>query len=137
MKADSVAPCGVICDLCYGYQRNENRCAGCNHAGWHPKHWSVCRIRGCTEKGGDAFRLCSDCHKFPCTLIRHLDTRYRERYGESPIGNLKEIQQKGMSDFIENQELLWRCTNCGARICVHRSSCLFCGESVDKHLDGN
>jgi hypothetical protein len=27
MKADSVAPCGVICDLCYGFQRNENRCS--------------------------------------------------------------------------------------------------------------
>ena len=129
MKADSVAPCGVICDLCSGFQRNENRCSGCNHAGRHPKHWNVCRIRTCSEKEGDASRLCSTCLKFPCTLIRHLDKRYREHYGESPIRNLAEIQRVGVDDFIENEEPLWQCKSCGLLLCVHRSSCLFCGVS--------
>lgn len=37
MKHISIAPCGVICDICLGYQREKNKCVGCLNT---EKWWS-------------------------------------------------------------------------------------------------
>ncbi|MGD9993284.1 MAG: DUF3795 domain-containing protein [Salinivirgaceae bacterium] len=100
MNHTSVAPCGVICDLCYGFQRTKNKCVGCNQSGNKPYHCTVCSIKSCAEKQGNEQLLCSVCSKFPCRRIKDLDKRYRLKYGESIIQNLNQIEVLGMAQFI-------------------------------------
>ncbi len=127
MNHASVAPCGVICDLCYGFQRPKNKCAGCNQSGNKPYHCTVCSIKSCTEKQGNDKLLCSACSKFPCRRIKDLDKRYRIKYGESILQNLNQIEVLGIAQFIEHAKEKWLCISCGSLLCVHREACLVCG----------
>ncbi len=127
MNNSSIAPCGVICDICLGFQRTKNRCAGCNYPGNRPYHCTVCSIKTCVEKEGDATRLCHDCSKFPCRRIKDLNKRYVTRYGESPIENLQKIKETGPNTFISDEQEKWKCVNCGQLLCVHKEVCLACG----------
>lgn len=127
MDSVSVAPCGVICDICLGFQRDKNKCVGCNHTGNKPYHCTVCSIKSCPEKRGDEKLLCNDCDKFPCKRIRNLDKRYTVKYGESPIQNLNTINEIGLESFINKETEKWKCAKCGHLLCVHRELCLKCG----------
>jgi hypothetical protein len=127
MNNESIAPCGVICDLCLGYQREKNKCVGCNNIGYKPYHCTVCSIKSCTEKNGDEKLLCYDCAKFPCKRIKNLDKRYSLKYGESPVRNLIKIKETGLIHFIDIEKDKWKCSNCGHLLCVHREVCLICG----------
>jgi hypothetical protein len=127
MNNSSIAPCGVICDLCLGFQRKKNKCVGCSNIGNKPNHCSVCSIKSCPEKKGNDILLCYECSKFPCRRIKDLDKRYRLKYGESPVQNLNEIKQTGLTNFIAIQKEKWKCGNCGQLLCVHREVCLSCG----------
>jgi hypothetical protein len=123
----SIAPCGVICDLCKGFQREKNKCVGCNYSGNKPYHCTVCSIKSCLEKKGNDKLLCSECTKYPCQRIRDLNKRYIEKYGESPIENMKSIIDNGISVFIEKETKKWTCLACGKLLCVHSNVCLSCG----------
>jgi hypothetical protein len=127
MNNTSIAPCGVICDLCLGFQRKKNKCVGCSNIGNKPNHCSVCSIKSCPEKKGNDILFCYECSKFPCRRIKDLDKRYRLKYGESPVQNLNEIKHTGLTNFIEIQKEKWKCGNCGQLLCVHREVCLSCG----------
>lgn len=127
MNNASIAPCGVICDICLGFQRSKNKCVGCNAVGNKPNHCTVCSIKSCDEKKGNEKLLCSDCAKFPCSRIKNLDKRYITKYGESPIQNLNRIKAEGLDIFIKAEQEKWKCTKCGLLLCVHRELCLRCG----------
>lgn len=127
MDSSSLAPCGVMCDLCLAYQRTKNRCVGCQNDGNKPYHCTVCSIKSCPEKIDEENLLCTTCAKFPCRRIKNLDKRYIEKYGESPIQNLQEVAQIGLTNFIKIQQEKWRCSTCGHLFCVHRDVCLNCG----------
>ena len=127
MDKKSIAPCGVICDICLGFQRSKNKCVGCNYKGNKPYHCTVCSIKSCPEKKGKEKRLCTECSKFPCRRIKNLDKRYTTKYGESPIINLKTLKEIGLTKFIKIEEEKWKCNECGHLLCVHRGVCLNCG----------
>lgn len=127
MNITSIAPCGVICDLCLGFQRDKNKCVGCNNSGNKPYHCTVCSIKSCDEKKGNESLLCYDCIKFPCRRIKDLDKRYRLKYGESPIENLTRVKEIGLPQFVETEIKKWKCEKCGQLLCVHREACLNCG----------
>ncbi len=127
MNNPIIAPCGVICNICLGFQREKNRCVGCNNTGNKPYHCTVCSIKTCPEKKGDETLLCYDCTKFPCRRIKDLDKRYTMKYGESPIQNLNQIKEIGLAQFIDSEMVKWKCSNCGQLLCVHRADCLICG----------
>ena len=127
MNVSSIAPCGVLCDLCIGFQRTKNKCVGCNYTGNKPYHCTVCSIKECPEKKGNEKLLCSECDKFPCKRIKNLDKRYRIKYGESPIQNLQNIIKDGIDAFIKIENEKWECKQCGELLCVHRDACLQCG----------
>ena len=127
MNNSSVAPCGVICDICLGFLRAKNKCAGCNNTGNKPYHCKVCSIKSCAEKKGNEKLLCNECNKFPCRRIKDLNKRYTQKYGESPIQNLERIKEIGLTRFITGEKEKWKCSNCGELLCVHREVCLFCG----------
>ena len=127
MNNASIAPCGVICDICLGFQRSKNKCVGCKNTGNKPYHCTVCSIKSCPEKEGKENLLCSKCRKFPCRRIRDLDKRYTNKYGESPIQNLQSIKKIGLKEFVEIEKEKWKCKECGHLLCVHRNVCLVCG----------
>ncbi len=127
MNNSSLAPCGVICNLCLGFQREKNTCVGCNNTGYKPYHCTVCSIKSCPEKNGDESLLCYDCSKFPCRRIRDLNKRYIAKYGESPVENLQRVKESGLTAFIQAEEEKWKCSSCGQLLCVHREVCLVCG----------
>lgn len=123
----SIAPCGVICDICLGFQREKNKCVGCNNVGSKPNHCTDCSIKFCAEKKGNDTLLCGECAKFPCRRIKDLNKRYTSKYGESPILNLKKIKEIGLSQFIDVENEKWKCKKCGQLLCVHKDACLICG----------
>lgn len=129
MNDTSVAPCGIICDLCIGFQRIKNRCVGCNNIGYKPNYCIDCRFLCCPEKNDNKKILCHECSKFPCRQIKNLEKRYSTRYGESPINNLLKIKEISLTEFIRTEEQKWKCNHCGHLLCVHREKCLNCGST--------
>lgn len=121
-----IAPCGLICDLCLGFQREKNRCPGCTAEGEKPLSCTKCIIVNCPEKNGDSTKLCYTCSKYPCKRLKTLDKRYKTNYGESLVENFKMIEQLGLDRFIAEAESLWRCPGCGELVNVHRPVCLHC-----------
>jgi hypothetical protein len=132
MNYRSVAPCGLICDLCLGAQRQKNKCVGCNYPGNKPPYCIKCRIKNCDEKNGNDRLLCNKCPKYPCRRLKDLDKRYRRKYGESLVENFKLINEIGIKNFIRQENEKWKCEKCGELLCVHRSKCLHCGAVNNK-----
>jgi len=127
MNYNSLAPCGVICDLCVGFQRAKNKCVACQAQGYKPNHCKVCSIKSCPEKHGNPAALCVDCLKYPCRRLKDLNKRYMAKYGEDLQQNLEMARAEGLASFIEAASQKWACPACGQLLCVHSDSCLHCG----------
>ena len=123
-KADLIAPCGMNCGLCYAFRRSRNRCPGCRvDDPRQPRTRVGCRIRNCRARRGE---FCIGCAPFPCERLRHLDQRYRTKYGMSMLENLRRIETDGLRSFVVQEKVKWACPGCGATICVHKAFCLVC-----------
>jgi hypothetical protein len=72
-------------------------------------------------------KYCFGCDNFPCVRLKHLDKRYRTKYGMSMIGNLENIREFGIRQFTRNEKGRWTCPQCGEMICVHKPQCISCG----------
>ena len=122
-----IAPCGMNCALCLAYQRDKNRCLGCNSNSNAKRsitnHLKTCIIRNCPKLTNS---FCYDCQDFPCQRLKNLDKRYKTKYGMSMLDNLNYIKEKGLEDFIKNEQTKWACQSCDSLVCVHRSICLNC-----------
>ena len=128
MKTTDIAPCGLNCSLCLGYQREKNKCMGCNGSDEQkPYHCIECRIRNCVEKNGKKDTLCFECKKYPCRWIKDLEKRYRTRYNVMIYENFKDIKELGKREFIKRERIKWKCTGCDQYVCMHREKCLNCG----------
>ena len=129
-----IAPCGMNCALCIGYQREKNSCKGCNIVDPNkPGYCRTCSVVTCEKREGE---LCFDCKDLPCRRIKQLDKRYRAKYHMSMMENLEFIKEKGMEVFIENERKRWTCTECGGLLSVHRNECQFCGNEPFNDLNG-
>ena len=103
-----IAPCGLNCALCSGYQRQQDRCGGCNSDSVRPGYCTSCIIKYCLEKQGDNTQVCnSSCAKFPCRRMKDLDKRYRTKYGESGLENIALIEQIGLEAFTKKYDPYW------------------------------
>ena len=123
-----IAPCGMNCALCLGYQRKKNTCPGCrNGALGDSSFCRKCIIRNCETVKASASGFCFECGKYPCSRLKNLDKRYRTKYGMSMLENLNHIKTAGMGLFLKNQMEKWTCPTCGGLLCVHRPTCLTCG----------
>lgn len=114
MKSKLIAPCGMNCAICLGYLRDKNTCPGCRLI--DPKQAKTrlkCRIKNCKKLK----KYCYSCKIFPCARMKHLDKRYRTKYGMSMIDNLEYIKKNGVKKFIKKEEKRWVRKN--GVICVH------------------
>ena len=130
IDAGLIAPCGMNCGLCMAYGRDKNACPGCR-ADDSGKSQTVvtCRIKNCVKLAKRKARYCIGCDTLPCDRLKHLDKRYRTKYGMSMIENLTRIRELGIRQFIRNEKERWTCPACGELLCVHRPQCLSCGHS--------
>ena len=127
-----IAPCGMDCGLCLGYQRTKNHCVGCNLIDKQANPKVKCVIKFCEHLSANNSNFCFDCTKFPCRRLKDLDKRYRTKYGMSMLENLNIIKTIGIQKFVALENTKWTCTNCGNIICVHRDNCLVCGTPKNK-----
>jgi len=122
-----IAPCGMNCRLCYAYMRNKRACPGCRgDDSVKSKTCVTCRIKNCEKMVQVGDRYCFSCDSFPCDRLRHLDKRYRTKYGMSMIDNLVHVRKFGIRHFIKSEKERWSCPECGEMICVHKPQCLAC-----------
>ncbi len=131
-----IAPCGMNCGLCMAYLREKKHCPGCNGDDAQKPSISCirCSIKSCDNLKDTKSGFCVDCAEFPCTRLKHLDKRYRTKYGMSMIENLETIQSLGMNAFVKKERLRWTCTKCGGTLCVHKGSCVNCGREFKRKL---
>ncbi len=128
-SASLIAPCGMNCGICMAFLREKDKCLGCRapDAG---KRISVlrCKIKNCSVLQKGQAKFCFECESFPCKNLKHLDKRYRTRYGMSMIENLANVKEKGIREFTRNERVRWSCPHCGGTINVHRGYCSSCGK---------
>ncbi|MFA5450577.1 MAG: DUF3795 domain-containing protein [Dehalococcoidales bacterium] len=136
MEEQLIAPCGMNCGLCVSYLAMKT---DLNKKGFARKYCPGCRPRGkncifmarqCDLVGKGLVRFCYECDTFPCHRLKDLDKRYRSKYHMSMIENLGFIKQHGITKFLEEEALKWRCPGCGGMICCHNGLCLNC--NLDK-----
>ena len=122
-----IAPCGMNCRLCRSYIRDKNKCPGCRvDDSLKPKTRVGCKIKTCEKIAEGNVKFCFSCDSFPCAKLKHLDKRYRTKYGMSMIDNLETIKEFGIRRFIRNEKERWICPKCREMICVHKPQCLSC-----------
>jgi len=126
MKSSHIAPCGMNCALCYAFQREKNKCYGCNSDNITMNYCKVCKIKNCDELN----KYCFKCDNFPCQRLKQLDKRYKTKYNMSMIENLKYVKENGIRDFINKEKDKWKCEKCNNYICVHKNYCINCNKKV-------
>jgi hypothetical protein len=129
MREDLIAPCGMNCRLCLGYQREKKPCGGCRMEPdilYATKGSRSCVIKNCPTIQINKSKLCFECDKFPCRRLKDLDKRYTTKYRMSMLENLATIRDQGMDALLQQQEERWICKKCGSVLCVHREACPGC-----------
>jgi hypothetical protein len=130
LRVEEIAACGMNCSLCRAFMREKNKCPGCNGPDTgKQKSCLNCSIKRCERLSGSESGFCYSCTEFPCKRLKHLDKRYRTKYGMSMICNLQTIETVGIDRFVEMEILRWACGKCGALLCVHRATCQSCGDT--------
>jgi hypothetical protein len=136
MKEELIAPCGMNCSLCVSYLAMKN---DLNKQGFSKKYCPGCLPRGknctymkdqCDLIGKGLIRFCYLCADYPCKRLKALDKRYSTKYHMSMLENLVFIKEQGMEQFLEMEEIKWRCPACGESISCHNGLCFNC--NVDK-----
>jgi hypothetical protein len=132
MKKELIAPCGMNCGICFAYLRKKNKCPGCRGDDTSKPVTRVnCKIKTCTVFQNNKLEFCFECGNFPCDNLKHLDKRYRTKYGVSTIEHLESIKQLGTNRFISNERAKWKCPACNGTICVHNRKCYTCNLIID------
>ena len=122
-----IAPCGMNCSICTAYLREKNKCPGCREIDINKPITRVeCKIKKCEFFQNEGMRFCFQCDTFPCDRLKHLDRRYRTKYGMSMVENLENIRKVGIQQFIADEKARWACPTCGGTICVHKRYCYSC-----------
>ena len=148
-----VGRCGLYCGSCLIYRAykdseqlrqkiakrekckpEEIRCEGCQTVftnGWDLKdeHWGKnCRIIKCLEAKG--LNFCYECDTFPnCKKFRQI-ANYCLKRNEDLVENLNKIKVGKVQEWLEDEDLKWRCQECGKPIAIQLKECYWCGARI-------
>lgn len=128
ISSSLIAPCGMNCALCLAYQREDNHCEGCRNKA--KRGVKNCVIKNCRNISSIKSSFCFECEKYPCSRLRQLDKRYKDKYNMSMIENLENINNFGLKEFLNKQTIRWSCPKCHELLCVHRDYCLKCQKDI-------
>jgi predicted amidophosphoribosyltransferase len=143
-----LAACGLYCGACYHYRAsfaegaylleraaaqgkdlNQFTCQGCRsdrlyiHAGC-----SNCELRACSESRG--YRHCGECPEAPCSRLQAF--QHDGHVHHLPIlASLDDLNRLGPDAWLEEQQVRWQCSACGAAFSWYDSACPNCGQAVD------
>jgi hypothetical protein len=127
IASEMMAPCGMNCGICMAYLREKKRCPGCREPDVNKSISCVrCRIKNCEFFQEGKAKFCFECDNYPCDKVKHIDLRYRKKYGMSMIENLNKIREIGLEAFMKIENTRWTCPVCDNPICVHNKKCYFC-----------
>ena len=129
MEPKFIAPCGINCFVCSGFQRKKDPCSGCNGTGYKPTYCQTCIIKHCSNLTENNLVFCNKCLRFPCKRLKQLEKRYRTKYGVNIYENMKRIEQDGLTQYIKDEEIKWQCKECGDLLCMHKKTCKTCNEN--------
>lgn len=119
------APCGMNCMVCYKHCYHKKPCEGCRNGDeGKPEHCRKCKIKDCIKENECTY--CYECNYYPCKQIKALEKSYNKRYNTSLTKNSKEVQEHGLSAFMEQQREAYICPSCGGVISIHDSECSEC-----------
>ena len=137
MKNNLAAPCGMYCGTCRSYlllkkdlfeeRGYKSGCTGCRIRN---KKCAFIR-RDCPKLRKNEIDFCFECNQFPCSKLKKLDNRYKEKTYVSFIENLKRNNQVGVEKWLKEQEELYKCPDCGGKICLHDTECYDCGNKIN------
>lgn len=94
-----VAPCGLYCGECLGFQ--DGRCDGCiSRKGLCLKYSKICKIYICciNEK---KFRFCYQCDNFPCKNFKFFIDEYNWIF--YVVKNLERVKEIGTKKFLNEE----------------------------------
>lgn len=125
------APCGMNCVVCYKHCRHKKPCAGCRKSGeGKPGHCRKCGIKDCIQEKDAVF--CYECAAYPCQKIKRLEKSCRTRYSASLMANSEFVKKNGLTAFMEQQKITFRCPECGGIISIHDWECSECQWQVKR-----
>lgn len=100
-----------------------------------------CPIRKCAKEKMHV-ENCFDCHKYPCLRLRIFS--FIRRFMQKKLPHLKSvsknqryIQEKGISEWLVQQEEAWKCPQCHASFTWYTSVCNTCGMELESSKDFN
>ena len=126
-NAELIAPCGLNCGICRAYLRERNKCPGCR-GGTENKtdNHLNCKITNCSMIK-EGLEFCYQCDLYPCDKFKHLEKRYRTKYGIFLKENFENIKILGLEKFVADEKKKWTCSECSGTICMHKGYCYNCG----------
>jgi len=97
-------------------------CTECKTALHEDCSFVVC----CTTKG---FDNCSECSEMPCEEVNKFANDGLKHHA-TIIPNLLRIREIGLTNWLEEQRIIYTCPNCGARIGWSYTNCTKCNCAV-------
>ena len=56
-------------------------------------------------------------------------------FNVSPIANLRQISEEGLTAFLEGERQRHHCDRCGGTVCIHNGKCYDC-DDVESWREG-
>jgi hypothetical protein len=140
-KTPLLGICGVYCGACPTYRayndkdqtlfdwvlkegmpRAEILCEGCLSN--LVNEWCAnCYFRKCVKEKEVTY--CFECKDFPCEkLVDFSKTRPHRALG---VGNLKQLKEMNLEEWLKQQEKRWTCSSCGKKLHWYSEKCPDCG----------
>jgi hypothetical protein len=133
ISTELIAPCGINCALCLGYQRKKNTCPGCRHLqAKDPVSRFRCIIRDCEKLAETSSGYCYECDSYPCKRMKSLQKRYDTKYNVNIFTNQQLIKDQGIHALVRSDNLKWKCHECSGLLCMHREYCLNCKQKINQ-----
>ena len=137
MKNNLAAPCGMYCGTCRSYLllkkdlfEEKGYKSGCTGCRIRNKKCAFIK-RDCPQLRKNEIDFCFECNQFPCSNLKKLDNRYKEKTYVSFIKNLRRNKQVGVEKWLKEQEELYKCPDCEGEICLHDAECYDCGNKIN------
>ena len=107
------------------------KCFGCK-SDTVAKHCRTCEIKLCNQEKNIEF--CNQCPEYPCVKLTEFKETPRYPYHCEVFDNLKFIEEKGLKQWLEEQQNRWSCPKCNNEFMWYTQQCEQCGTEVNGYV---